>query len=164
WADCARKIWENEQEEIKAYKESIDSLILIIGLFSAVVSVFSAAEYTNLATSEAFITTCAQVTAQVPHSAVSKRHASSPSSMVSAQILQSVTSSDSFNARVVNILWFSALTISLSAAFIGIIIRQWLNFHVGHTMNIPIQTIRMWHFRHTAFVRWRVPHMIAILP
>ncbi|PCH42418.1 hypothetical protein WOLCODRAFT_51656, partial [Wolfiporia cocos MD-104 SS10] len=154
------------------YKEEIDTLLTFAGLFSAVVSVFSVDEYTTLFSTSAQTTSDAavthlilmQISSQLSSLSVNPGYINSTVPAFSTSLASEVTSSASYNSEVVNILWFSSLMLSLGAASIGISARQWLNYHVGHTSNTPIQSVRIWHLRHTAFIKWRIPQIIAILP
>ncbi|PCH33017.1 hypothetical protein WOLCODRAFT_58646, partial [Wolfiporia cocos MD-104 SS10] len=149
-----------------ACKEEIDAFLTFAGLFSAVVSVYSVDEYQSLKsdTMDASQLILMRISTQLESLAANSgtKDLITPTSTVPAY--SELNTSASFNSRVVNILWFSALMLALSAAAIGILVRQWLNYHVGHMTNTPYQSVRIWHFRHRGLVKWQVREIIALLP
>jgi len=68
------------------------------------------------------------------------------------------------NATFVNVLWFSSLVLSLAAASIGILVKQWLRDYIQYVSNSPRQKSRTRQFRHQGLVGWHVPGIIAMLP
>lgn len=64
----------------------------------------------------------------------------------------------------VNVLWFSALVLSLSAASLAISVSQWLHHHVDRAPSHSRQSVRLWYFRHSMFNEWNVQLIISLLP
>lgn len=72
-------------------------------------------------------------------------------------------------APLVNALWSTSLTISLSVAFIGLLVKQWLGEYTAGLMNVSRSRVSKKHaharqHRHDALRKWRVQMIIAALP
>ena len=63
-----------------------------------------------------------------------------------------------------NTLWFSSLVFSLSAASLGILVKQWLQSYTSSAASSPRESARVRQFRYQGLIRWRVPEVIALLP
>ena len=63
-----------------------------------------------------------------------------------------------------NALWFASLICSLSAAFIGIIVKQWLNEYSSGLSGKSRQITRLRQLRLNGLRRWRVKEIVAVLP
>lgn len=63
-----------------------------------------------------------------------------------------------------NILWFSSLIFSLSAALIAILVKQWLSEYNTGLSGTSRQTARLHQYRLDGLIKWRVETIIAILP
>jgi hypothetical protein len=65
----------------------------------------------------------------------------------------------------VNVLWFSALILSLFTALFGILAKQWLHAYSKWSEDaLPKETLALRYFYQEGFIRWRVPEIIGILP
>jgi hypothetical protein len=65
----------------------------------------------------------------------------------------------------VNVLWFSALILSLFTALFGILAKQWLHAHSKWSEDaLPKETLALRYFYQEGLIRWRVPEIIGILP
>ena len=63
-----------------------------------------------------------------------------------------------------NALWFASLICSLSAASIGIMVKQWLNEYSSGLSGKSRQTARLRQLRLNGLRRWRVKEIVAVLP
>jgi hypothetical protein len=65
----------------------------------------------------------------------------------------------------VNVLWFSALILSLFTALFGILAKQWLHAYSKWSEDaLPKETLALRYFYQEGLIRWRVPEIIGILP
>ncbi|OCH87109.1 hypothetical protein OBBRIDRAFT_851188, partial [Obba rivulosa] len=65
----------------------------------------------------------------------------------------------------VNTLWFCSLILSLSAASIGLFVRQWLASYTGRSSSDSQESAFIHYMRYDeGFVPWRVPEIMAMLP
>lgn len=63
-----------------------------------------------------------------------------------------------------NALWFSSLIFSLSAASIGILVKQWLNEYSMGLSGASRQIARLRQYRLGNLVKWHVVEIVAVLP
>jgi hypothetical protein len=64
----------------------------------------------------------------------------------------------------VNVLWFISLVLSLSAALIALMGKQWIREYQRETALSPLESIRLRELRHEGFVQWGVIGMLESLP
>ena len=63
-----------------------------------------------------------------------------------------------------NTLWFASLIFSLSAASIGIMVKQWLNEYSSGLSGKSRQIARLRQLRMNSLRQWRVKEIVAVLP
>ena len=63
-----------------------------------------------------------------------------------------------------NALWFSSLIFSMSAASIGIMVKQWLNEYSSGLSGTSRQIARLRQLRLNSLQRWRVQEIVSVLP
>lgn len=68
------------------------------------------------------------------------------------------------SATPVNVLWLLSLVFSLTAALIGLLVRQWLHHVDSSPASSSRESARVRQFRHQGMVRWRVLEVVAALP
>jgi hypothetical protein len=89
---------------------------------------------------------------------------STPSIAGLADLASDTTFIPSRSAVYINALWFLSLTLSLLTAVAGLLIRQWLTANPLHSGTGVRARVRARQRRHTALVKWRVAHVVALLP
>lgn len=67
-------------------------------------------------------------------------------------------------AVILNVLWFSSLIFSLSAASLGILVKQWLNEYIDGLSGSSPQIARLRQYRLNNLQKWRVGTIVALLP
>ncbi|EMD31568.1 hypothetical protein CERSUDRAFT_26415, partial [Gelatoporia subvermispora B] len=118
-----KRLRAHDEDMVKAEKEEIDTMLVFAGLFSTVLTAFNVESYSLL---------------QAPPPPTPD-----PNTQILLQILEQITrvggnasvappptvQQDNFQPPAVvvwiNICWFSSLVLSLSAATIGLLARQW---------------------------------------
>ncbi|KZV91784.1 hypothetical protein EXIGLDRAFT_615195, partial [Exidia glandulosa HHB12029] len=73
----------------------------------------------------------------------------------------------STSARLLNAIWFTSLFLSLTSAFLSILVKQWLE-NYGSRTSASATSPRHWAHRRTmyfdAFSRWHVHDIVSALP
>ncbi|KAJ3013150.1 hypothetical protein NUW54_g1673 [Trametes sanguinea] len=127
WTTCAQVVEEHHKWLVKRWKDEIDTLLVYAGLFSAVLTAFNVELYVLLMPDSTDTTNAllAQISAQLSSFALNPNFANS------TQPFAPPPSTSSFRAAAssvwINTLWFSSLICSLSAASIGMLVKQWLH-------------------------------------
>lgn len=166
WAKCAKQAWDYEESVIRSWQEQINNWILIAGLISAALTVFVAPYYTSIqpnlqldiivaASARFLLTADNQEYADAIESGDIRRTIvlSSPIDPTKAAV-----------AETVNILWISALILTLGVASTAISVNQWLYTFPRQDTELTRQSVRMWSFLRRGLMRWRVPVIINLLP
>lgn len=67
-------------------------------------------------------------------------------------------------ARWINGLWFTALALSLAAALVAMLAKEWLSDFVATTVRPPYEYALLRQARHNGLIAWRALPIIALLP
>ncbi|EKM56008.1 uncharacterized protein PHACADRAFT_61416, partial [Phanerochaete carnosa HHB-10118-sp] len=119
WGLLEKTVRGYDEDNIKSRTDNIDTLLLFAGLYAAILAAFSVLSLTFLKPDTG------QQTVALLQQLVNK-----PSDSTSTLGRRDdTTSDDNFKPEAwavrVNVLWFASLVISLSAASLGILVRQW---------------------------------------
>ncbi|EMD35963.1 hypothetical protein CERSUDRAFT_96188 [Gelatoporia subvermispora B] len=152
WIECAERIKEYDEETIKAWKEEIDTLLVFAGLFSAVVTAFNVQFIQLLQPDSAGMTVILLMDILQQMNGTTN---------VTVPNLNPPLAHSSVN---INILWYSSLILSLAAASVGILVKQWLNQYTSGLSSISRSGARIRQFRYDALSKWRVVDILTLLP
>lgn len=174
WTACIEALRKRDEHMIQGWKEDIDTLLVFVrshylwnsesrhliiiqaGLFSAVITAFIIEAYKLLQQDpqDAMVLLLAQISQQLANST------NEPFSIPA----QNNAFPLHFTRRI-NILWFSSLVLSLAAASIGILVKQWLRDYVlSFTADFPRRRSRIRQFRRQGLIDWKVPGIVMALP
>ncbi|OSX56569.1 hypothetical protein POSPLADRAFT_1159492 [Postia placenta MAD-698-R-SB12] len=155
WTLCAEQVWKREELLVKKWKDEISNLLTFTtkaGLFSAALTAFNVQYYVNLQPQPLDPNTLAMLI-MIGTLAQMNDGTDAMQPMIAALNASSYTP---VPAHVIstNVLWFSALVLSLSAASLAISVSQWLHHHVDRAPSQSRQSVRLWYFRHSMFNEW----------
>ncbi|KAI0744438.1 hypothetical protein C8Q76DRAFT_607197, partial [Earliella scabrosa] len=164
WEKTADVVKKYSDELIIRWNKEIDTLLVYAGLFSAVLTAFNVQSYTLLAPDpqDRLLDALQQISAQLSSFSVNPSFVNSTAPAVSQTTLPPPRAPRS--AVWLNTLWFSSLIFSLSAASIGIMVKQWLNEYSAGLSGSSRQTARLRQHRLNGLIKWRVGWIVAILP
>ncbi|KAI0698834.1 hypothetical protein C8Q76DRAFT_633871, partial [Earliella scabrosa] len=151
-------------ELVKRWNGEIDTLLVYAGLFSAVLTAFNVQSYTLLAPDpqDRLLDTLQQISAQLGSFSINPSFVNSTAPAVFQTPVPPPRAPRS--AVWLNTLWFSSLIFSLSAASLGIMVKQWLNEYSAGLSGPSQQTARLRQRRLNSLTKWRVGWIVAILP
>ncbi|KAI0340811.1 hypothetical protein BDW22DRAFT_1299146, partial [Trametopsis cervina] len=163
WEAVEKAIKEFDTEQVLTYKDDIDTLLVFDGLFSAAVTAFVLASYPLLQqdTTGAILVAVQQLVNQT-----------AGYSILGGTLLNTTVTpppapppfKPTPGVVRVNTLWFSSLVVSLSAASLGIFVKQWLRAYLAFSTASPQGQLRARQFRHAGMETWRVYGIAASLP
>ncbi|EKM56010.1 uncharacterized protein PHACADRAFT_79156, partial [Phanerochaete carnosa HHB-10118-sp] len=159
WGLLEKTVRGYDEDEIKSRTDNIDTLLLFAGLYAAILAAFSVVSLTFLKPDTGQQTV-----------ALLQQLVNGSSDFTSNPGRQSDATSDDDDFKPpgwavrVNVLWFASLVISLSAASLGILVRQWLVESLARTYKSPQQLLRARQYRDPATRRWLVTHFADALP
>ncbi|EJD44350.1 hypothetical protein AURDEDRAFT_18362, partial [Auricularia subglabra TFB-10046 SS5] len=143
-----------DAELCKAYREEIDTLLVFAGLFSAVVAGFTVESYQWLQDdpNDAIIAILTQIAASME-----------PNNTVSVAA-PSPTMAQSVSSRI-NAYWFISLALSLSAALVAILGKQWIRVFKRHAADSTLkEAVGVRQLKFEGLEYWRVGDIISVLP
>ncbi|KAF9529842.1 hypothetical protein CPB83DRAFT_237501 [Crepidotus variabilis] len=160
WGATVYHLTYKEKERCEVWKDEVQNLLVFSGLFSAVVTAFIIESYQSLQDdpSEILLSSIAanlqfmaNTTAGVPATLPNNTH---------------VPFSPTSPNKIVNILWFLSLVLSLSSALIGLVALQWLREHLRpSTWNVPLKTLpALIKMQADSLDAFKVPQIFTALP
>ncbi|KAI0698818.1 hypothetical protein C8Q76DRAFT_802885 [Earliella scabrosa] len=164
WDKTADTVKTYSEEMVKRWNGEIDTLLVYAGLFSAILTAFIVQSYPLLTPdpSDPVLVTLQQISAQLNSFSVNPPFVNSTQPALS---LEEVPPAPVPRWAVwLNALWFSSLIFSLSAASVGIMVKQWLNEYSSGLSGTSRQIARLRQYRLDKLARWRVAVIVAFLP
>ncbi|OSD03096.1 hypothetical protein PYCCODRAFT_1434974 [Trametes coccinea BRFM310] len=161
WTQCARVMEQHHKGLVKRWKDEIDTLLVYAGLFSAVLTAFNVELYVSLQPNPTDTTNAllAQVSAQLNSLALGANYTHPLIAPPSPSAFRA-----SASAVWINALWFSSLICSLSSAFIGMMVKQWLHESEIGLFGTSRNAMRLRQYRIDSLEKWRVSTIVAVLP
>ncbi|KAF9255865.1 hypothetical protein L218DRAFT_847509, partial [Marasmius fiardii PR-910] len=152
WDTIMKTVDALDEDQVKGFKEDIDTLLVFAGLFSAVVTAFTIESYQWLREDpqDTTVALLKQISYWQEHG-------------------QSLTPDPRFTPASsdvrINAYWFLSLILALIDALFGLLCKQWVREHQRQTnTRTPRQTLALRWLRSQSFERWHVPSILASLP
>ncbi|KAH8826522.1 hypothetical protein DL96DRAFT_1608205 [Flagelloscypha sp. PMI_526] len=150
-----------DDDMLRGFRDTIDSLLVFAALFSAVVTTFLVETSALLQPDHAQITTyllAEQILLLRANGNLTAINSVPPSLLGPGSITHN--SSD----IAVNVLFFMSLALSLSTALFSILTKQWLTAYAEKIPGTPKDVALTRNLRFSGFKRWRLHEFIAALP
>ncbi|KAI0746589.1 hypothetical protein C8Q80DRAFT_1057900, partial [Daedaleopsis nitida] len=162
WSIYIERTLEEDKETVEAWNGDLDSLLLFVrdlhialaALFSAVLTTFVVESSQKLQQDDS-----AELLRAILLE-IKATHSNSNSSERPVPAAFEVTGS----AVRVNAYWFSSLVISLAAALLAILAKQWVNYLLAGLSPVPIAGARHRQYRIDGMHKWKLPFVISVLP
>ncbi|KAF9529170.1 hypothetical protein CPB83DRAFT_732839, partial [Crepidotus variabilis] len=124
WGVIVKHLIDKEKERCEVWKDEVQNLLVFSGLFSAVVTAFIIESYQSLQDNPSEIL--------LSSIAANLQFMANTTAGVSATLSNNthVPFSPTSPNKIVNILWFLSLVLSLASALIGLVALQWLREHL----------------------------------
>ncbi|KAK7037824.1 hypothetical protein VNI00_010785 [Paramarasmius palmivorus] len=152
-----REVAKFDEEQVKGWKEDIDTLLVFAGLFSAVVTAFLIEAYQQLEEDPA------DKTVALLEQLVSLQRPNASQTMA----VTSDSSSFTPNASTVriNCFWLLSLIFSLTSALFGLLCKQWIReYQREPPTSSPGEALALRQLRRDSFEKWGVPGFLSALP
>ncbi|OCH93745.1 hypothetical protein OBBRIDRAFT_700667, partial [Obba rivulosa] len=161
WSLCAERLKSQDVGMVKAWNNEIDALLVFAGLFAAVLSAFIVAIYPKLGSDPG-----TDLNTQILLHLLAQSPDNSAVQLFTSRILVSSDASNVHASTIaINVLWFTSLVLVLSAASIGIVVRQWLNYFVSPTSSDSKHSAYIHCLRYNeGLLPWSVPEILSALP
>ncbi|KAL1695847.1 hypothetical protein GGG16DRAFT_44527 [Schizophyllum commune] len=150
-----------DAEMIEGWRDTLDVLLVFAGLFSAVVTTLV------VQSSQALQPDYAAISVSLLAEIVSLQRALD-SGTPSGSVPRSSLALDAITATALdywcNAFWFISLALSLSAALMSVLIKQWLQAYSSNVSGTPRNQALVRQFRLIGVERWNVPLIVGLLP
>ncbi|KAK7043852.1 hypothetical protein VNI00_008017 [Paramarasmius palmivorus] len=146
-----------DEEQVKGWKEDIDTLLVFAGLFSAVVTAFLIEAYQKLEEDPA------DKTVALLEKLVSLQQPNISQTAAISSDLNPFTP-DASTIRI-NCFWLLSLIFSLTSALFGLLCKQWLReYQREPPTSSPAEALALRQLRRDSFEKWGVPGFLSALP
>ncbi|KAL1741660.1 hypothetical protein HDZ31DRAFT_66718 [Schizophyllum fasciatum] len=153
------QIYDNEM--IDGWRDTLDVLLVFAGLFSAVVTTLVAQSSTALQPDYA------QLSAALMIELIAIQRAWATGASIE-DVAPSPLTLDTVTATALdywcNACWFVSLALSLSAALVAVLAKQWIQAYKSNTYGTPEQQALVRQFRLMGMERWHVRLIVGLLP
>ncbi|KAJ7230031.1 hypothetical protein GGX14DRAFT_344376, partial [Mycena pura] len=155
WQEYTRAADAHDVQLLRQWNQSLDTMLIVATLFSAVVTAFVVVTFQDL-----------QPTAQdlTNNLLLEVVHALKNPQMNISQSLEPPNFIPSSINIWVNGLWFTFLACSLGDAAIAMLIKQWLNAYSAGLPSSHQLRSRMRQHRFNALIEWKTAQIIGFLP
>ncbi|KAG8771974.1 hypothetical protein FRC12_003312 [Ceratobasidium sp. 428] len=159
WKRYVEEATEQDQELVNLQNKNLDLMLLFAALFSAILTAFlveakKLLEEDPAATSATLLLLIAQ----------SQQRIELGTPDMSLKVTSSMPFESTTIARYVNGLWFTALALSLAAALIAMLAKEWLAGFVASTVRPPYDFTLQRQAKYNGLLSWRALYIIALLP
>ncbi|KAF9259971.1 hypothetical protein L218DRAFT_907740, partial [Marasmius fiardii PR-910] len=152
WDAIMKTVDALDGDQVKGYKEDIDTLLVFAGLFSAVVTAFTVESYQWLREDPQDSTV--SLLKQISHWQMNGEPL--PPDPPFTPLRSDIR---------INAFWFLSLILALVDALFGLLCKQWIREHQREAnTHTPSQTLALRWLRYHSFERWHVPSILASLP
>ncbi len=165
----------SDGEMVEGWRDGLDVLLVFVstivlelrilslieekaGLFSAVVTTFVAQ------TSQSLQVDYGEVTASLLIELINVQRSVSNGSLVNDVPRSDLTFRPSTSDSWVNGLWFTSLSLSLTAALFAVLTKQWIHQYLSAPSGTPRDRCHVRQFRYMGLEKWRVGFIIGLLP
>ncbi|KAL1723009.1 hypothetical protein EV715DRAFT_270110 [Schizophyllum commune] len=155
WREGTQLVDHLDSTTCRVARENIDTLLVFAGLFSGVATAFIIESYRWLLQepddmSAEYLRRILGVltNSTIPAIPQSSGRPSLPDDIVA----------------LINGLWFSSLTLSLSSALLGIVSKQWLHEYLRDAGRSQMTNLAVRQVKYQGFTRWSVEFIITLIP
>ncbi|KAG9107235.1 hypothetical protein FRC07_008664, partial [Ceratobasidium sp. 392] len=159
WKLYVEEATEQDQELANLQNKNIDLMLLFAALFSAILTAFLV-EAKDMLEEDPAATSAALLLLVVQSQQRLELGTPNPNLTVTENILFVPTTM----ARYVNGLWFTALALSLAAALIAMLAKEWLAGFVSSTVRPPYDYALQRQAKYNGLLSWRALYIVALLP
>ncbi|KAG7443330.1 uncharacterized protein BT62DRAFT_1078692 [Guyanagaster necrorhizus] len=141
-----------DKEMLDEWRDGLDVFLVFAGLFAAVVTTFVAQ------TSQSLQVDYGQVTATLVYELIDVQRAAANGSSVNDVPRSDLTPFSTFSPAtsdvLVNGLWFTSLSFSLTTALFAVLTKQWIHQYVTVPSGTPRDKCRVRQFRYMGLQQW----------
>ncbi|KAJ3484308.1 hypothetical protein NLI96_g5718 [Meripilus lineatus] len=161
WPQLSTTLRAYDHRKVKGNYENIDTLLVFAGLFSAILAAFLVESYKLLQqdATELSVEILIRISQQLNSFNINPTFANSIHVHVEPPKFTPTRSSVWINA-----LWFAALGLSLVAASLGMLVKQWLREYLANAYVSPRECCRVRLFRLKGLRSYKVQEIADVLP
>ncbi|KAH8817820.1 hypothetical protein DL96DRAFT_397466 [Flagelloscypha sp. PMI_526] len=150
-----------DHDMIQGFRDTIDSLLVLAGLFSAIVATFVAQTSQSLKPDFAQL----NLLVQIEQTAL-LRTGGNISAMDAVPVSNITTQTPTYTTADVwiNGLFFTSLSLSIATALLAVLVKQWCQAYTSVTSGSARDKVLTRQFRFDGLNKWRLPEIVGSLP
>ncbi|KAF9018442.1 hypothetical protein BDZ89DRAFT_905720, partial [Hymenopellis radicata] len=161
WKTCIDEAAKIDAGKVADWTDALDVLLVFAGLFSGVVSTFLCQTFQDLQVDPTQLVYIVMNELLAVQRAIDEHGPGSSKRVPHSDTLFH----PSRTATWVNALWYVSLTLSLTAALVAALTKQWIHQYMNYAqLGTPRARARVRHFRFIQLQEWHVPAIIGLLP
>ncbi|KAH8799231.1 hypothetical protein DL96DRAFT_1477134, partial [Flagelloscypha sp. PMI_526] len=161
WPSYLDEAESHDHDTIQGFRDTIDSLLVLAGLFSAIVATFVAQ------TSQSLRSDFAKLNLMVQREQAALLRTGGSISAVSTVPTANITPETPTYTRAdlwINELFFAGLSLSMATALLAVLVEQWCQAYTSITSRSARHKCIMHQFRFDSIVKWKLPEIVGSLP
>ncbi|KAH8809652.1 hypothetical protein DL96DRAFT_1821895 [Flagelloscypha sp. PMI_526] len=161
WATYLDEAEMYDHDMIQSFRDTIDSLLVLAGLFSAIVATFVA--QTSQSLKPDF--TQLNLLIQIEQTAL-LRTGGNVSAMNNIPISNIATDTRTYTTADlwINGLFFTSLSLSVSTALLAVLVKQWCQAYTSVTSGSARDRVLTRQFRFDGLIKWKLPEIVGSFP
>ncbi|KAH8799229.1 hypothetical protein DL96DRAFT_1638080 [Flagelloscypha sp. PMI_526] len=161
WSTYLDEAESYDHDMIQGFRDTLDSLLVLAGLFSAIVATFVSQ------TSQSLRPDFVQLTLLVQLEQVALLRSMGNVSAMSTVPASGVTTVTSTYTRAdlwINGLFFTSLSLSIATALLAVLVKQWCQAYTSVTPGSARDKCLTRQFRFDGLTKWKLPEIVGSLP
>ncbi|KAH8817670.1 hypothetical protein DL96DRAFT_1443904, partial [Flagelloscypha sp. PMI_526] len=161
WSTYLDEAESHDHDMIQGFRDTIDSLLVLAGLFSAIVATFVAQNSQSLKPDLAQLSLIVQIeqTALLRTGGNASAVNLVPSSKITTET-PTYTTADLW----INGLFFTSLSLSMATALLAVLVKQWCQAYTSVTSGSAKNKCLIRQFRYDGLIKWKLPEIVGSLP
>ncbi|KAJ3478094.1 hypothetical protein NLI96_g10003 [Meripilus lineatus] len=161
WPELMDVLTKHDGDQVKGHYQNIDTLLVLSGLFSAVVTTLIVEAYKRLQQdpADATVQLLRQISMQLNSLSIN------PGFINSTYVPpSSLPFSLSPSAVMISVFWYMSLALSLVTASLGMLVKQWLREYQSKSKVSPEDYCQVRMFRESGLRKYKVAEIASFLP
>ncbi|KAH8817753.1 hypothetical protein DL96DRAFT_1623248 [Flagelloscypha sp. PMI_526] len=161
WATYLDEAEMYDHDMIQGFRDTIDSLLVLAGLFSAIVATFVSQTSQSLKPDLAYLT----LLVQIEQNALLRTggNVAAMNSVLSSNVTPDTPTYTTADLWI-NGLFFTSLSLSVATALLAVLVKQWCQAYTSVTSGSSREKVLTRQFRFDGLMKWKLPEIVGSLP
>ncbi|KAI9064562.1 hypothetical protein FKP32DRAFT_1675519 [Trametes sanguinea] len=165
WSDAVRTVKTYSDELVVRWNADIDTYHVFAGLFSAILTAYNGQSYPLLQppSPDPNIAILSQISLQLSSFTTQPSYTNSTRPAFASALPRTAPLAPTSLVWITT-LCFSSLNVSISSAYLGMMVKQWLNEYKSGLLGDSLELVELRRYRLNNLVKWRVERFVIAIP